>query len=167
MSTEFSAQGSIELTPHGTASALVQAIMTRSGKVPLANFEDVHAELHGQSLRLDVYGTSFSCHDQLQTAVSKLARFAVRPFAIAGATEGDGFTWYFGPNRRETTAFELTSKATAVAMQLKALKRRMTRNRDRRLARLQDAVGECAQTLQSAVKGCAVHIERTSVRAKV
>ena len=167
MSTEFSAQGSIELTQHGTASALVQAIMTRSEKDPLANFQDVHAELHGQTLWLDVYGTSFSCHDQLQTTLAKLARLSVRPFAITGDAEGDGFTWYFGPNRRETTAFEVRSKATAVAMQLRALKRRMSRNSDPRLARLQDAVGECAQTLQSAVKGCALPIERTGVRSKV
>jgi len=152
MSTEFSAQGSIELTPHGTASALVQAIMTRSEKDPLANFQDVHAELHGQTLWLDAYGTSFGCHDQLRTTLAKLARLAVRPFAMTGATEGDTFTWYFGPNRRETAAFELTRKATALVQQLAELRRRMSQTSDPRLALLQSTVRECAQTLQGAVK---------------
>jgi hypothetical protein len=152
MSTEFSAQGSIDLTHQGAASDLVQAIMTRSEEDPLANFQDVHAELHGHTLWLDVYGTSFSCHDQLRTTLAKLARLAVRPFAMTGATEGDTFTWYFGPNRRETAAFEVTSKATALVQQLAELRRRMTQTSDPRLALLQSTVRECTQTLQGAVK---------------
>ena len=152
MSTEFSAQGSIELSQPGVKSEFLQAILTRSEKDPLANFEDVHADLRGQRLRLDVYGTSFSCHDQLQTTVSKLARFAERPFVITGVTEGDTFTWYFGPNRRETAAFEVTSRAAAVAQELAELRRRMRRRSDPQFARLQSTVRECAQMLQRAVR---------------
>jgi hypothetical protein len=152
MSTEFSAQGSIDLTNEGAASGLVQAIMTRSEEDPLTNFQDVHTELHGHTFWLDVYGTSFSCHDQLRTTLAKLARLAVRPFAMTGATEGDTFTWYFGPNRRETAAFEVTSKATALVQQLADLRRRMTQTSDPRLARLQSTVRECTQTLRGAVK---------------
>ena len=152
MSTEFSAQGSIDLTTQGAASDLVQAIMTRSAEEPLAKFQDVHAELDDHTLWLDVYGTSFSCHDQLRTTLAELARLAVRPFAMTGATEGDTFTWYFGPNRRETAAFEVTSKATALVQQLAELRRRMSRTSDPRLALLQSTVRECTRTLQGAVK---------------
>ena len=152
MSTEFTAQGVIELTRHAAGSALVQAMVARSKGDPFTSFEDVHAELDGRTLWLDVYGTSFNCYDQLREVLTKLAKLAVHPFAVTGTAEGEGFTWYFGYSRRETAAFEITSKAVAVAHQLVELRKRMKRNSDPQLTVLQGAVQECAQMLQRAVR---------------
>jgi hypothetical protein len=152
MSTEFTAQSVIELTPHAAESPLVQSILTRAEDDPLRSFEDVHAELDGSTLWLDVYGTSFNCYDQLRAVLSRLARRAGQPFAVTGTAEGEGFTWYFGQSRRETTAFEITSKASAVAHQLLELRERMKRNTDPEFPALRGALRKCAQLLQRAVR---------------
>jgi hypothetical protein len=152
MSTEFTAQSAIELTQDAADSALVQAIVTRSEADPFTSFEDVHAELRGVTLWLDVYGTSFNCHDQMRATLARLARFAVRPFAVTGVAEGEEVAWYFGPRRRDTIAFEMVTKASAIAQQLGELRGRMTRNTDPRLSALQSTVRECTRLLQRAVK---------------
>ena len=152
MSTEFTAQGVIELTPQAADAALVQSIVTREEDHPLRSFEDVHAELDGSTLWLDVYGTSFNCYDQLRAVLTKLARLAARPFSVTGTAEGESFTWYLGHSRRETAAFEISSKARAVAYQLLELRKRMKRNTDPELAALRGVVQECAQLLQRAVR---------------
>jgi hypothetical protein len=152
MSTEFTAQSAIELTPHAAESPLAQSILTRAEDDPLRSFEDVHAELDGSTLWLDVYGTSFNCYDQLRAVLGKLARLAAQPFAVTGTAEGEGFTWYFGHSRRETAAFEITSKANAVAHELLGLRERMKRNADPEFAALRGALRECAQLLQRAVR---------------
>ena len=152
MSTEFTAQGVIELTPQAAESALVQSIVTREEENSLQSFEDVHAELDSRTLWLDVYGTSFNCYDQLRAVLTKLARLAAHPFAVTGTAEGEDFTWYFGHSRRETAAFEITSRAGAVAHQLMELRERMKRNTDPELAALRGVVQECAQLLQRAVR---------------
>ena len=97
MSTEFTAHGAIELTRHGAGSAFVQTLVTRWQDYPLGSFEDVHVELDGHTLWLDVYGTSFSCHDRLRAALVKFARLAETPFAVTGSAEGEGFTCTSGP----------------------------------------------------------------------
>jgi hypothetical protein len=112
----------------------------------------MYTRLNGRTLWLDVYGTSFNCHDQMHATLTELARFAARPFAVTGVAEGEDFAWYFGPSRRDTAAFEIASKASAIADQLRELRRRMTRNTDPRLAPLQSAVRECTRLLQRAVK---------------
>ena len=150
MSTEFTAQGVIELAPHAAESPLVQSIVAREEDDPLRSFEDVHAELDGSTLWMDVYGTSFNCYDQLRAVLTRLARLAAQPFAATGTAEGEGFTWYFGQSRRETAAFEITSKASAIAQQLLELRERMKRNTNPELAALRGAVRECVQLLERA-----------------
>jgi len=152
MSTEFTAQSVIELTSDAAGSPLVQSIVAREEDDPLRSFEDVHAQLDGRTLWLDVYGTSFNCYDELRMVFTKLARLAAHPFAVTGTAEGEGFTWYFGHSRRETAAFEITSKAGAVTHQLLELRERMKRNTDPQLAALGGAVRECAQLLGRAVR---------------
>ena len=151
MSTEFTAQSVIELTPDAAESPLVQSIVAREEDDPLRSFEDVHAELDASTLWLDVYGTSFNCYDQLRAVLTKLVRLAAHPFAVTGTAEGEGFTWYFGHSRRETAAFEIASKAGAIAQQLLELRERMKRNTDPDLAALRGAVRECQQVLERAV----------------
>ena len=136
MSTEFAAQGVIELAAPAAESALVQSIVTRGEGDPLRSFEDVHAELQDRAMWLDVYGTSFHCHDQLRAVLARLARLAAQPFAMTGTAEGEPFAWYFGWSRREGPTFELTSKAGAIADQVRALSRRTRRSTDPRLLAL-------------------------------
>jgi hypothetical protein len=166
MSTEFTAQSVIELTPHAAESPLVQSILTRAEGDPLRSFEDVHAELDGSTLWLDVYGTSFNCYDQLRAVLSKLARRSGQPFAVTGTAEGDGFTWYFAHSRRETHAFEMTSKARAIAEQLLELRERMKRDTDPELGALRSAVRECVHLLQPAITAASDMNARTGSARK-
>src|SRR5437763_8257546 len=110
MSTEFTAHGAIELTLHGAGSAFVQTLVTRWQDDPLASFEDVHVELDGHTLWLDVYGTSFSCHDRPPCGARQVRETGRDPFCRDRVRRGRRLHLYFGPSRHETAALEVTSR---------------------------------------------------------